>query len=106
MASRILASWNPDARGGCSPRNRPSIVERGGCTVNRGMSITFPNESPAYRSAREALLQREVELRRQMERVAVELRALPPGGNVPEDYLFDCIRERGVLGTVRMSELF
>lgn len=23
------------------------------CTVNRGMSITFPNESPAYRSARE-----------------------------------------------------
>ena len=50
------------------------------------MSITFPNELPAYRSAREALLQREVELRPQMERVAAELRALPPGGNVPEDY--------------------
>ena len=70
------------------------------------MSITFPNESPGYRSTREALLQREVELRRQMERVAAELRALPPGGNVPEDYLFDCIREGGVEGAVRMSELF
>jgi predicted dithiol-disulfide oxidoreductase (DUF899 family) len=70
------------------------------------MSITFPNESPAYRSAREALLQREVELRRQMEGVAAALRALPPGGNVPDDYLFDCIRERDVPATVRMSELF
>jgi hypothetical protein len=30
---------------------------------NTGMSITFPNESPAYRSAREALYQRELELR-------------------------------------------
>ncbi|HEY1909785.1 MAG TPA: DUF899 family protein [Vicinamibacterales bacterium] len=70
------------------------------------MSITFPNESPAYRSARAALLQRELELRRQMEGVAVELRALPPGGSVPEDYQFDSIRDDGQPGTVRMSELF
>jgi predicted dithiol-disulfide oxidoreductase (DUF899 family) len=70
------------------------------------MRVTFPNESPAYRAARDVLLQREIELRRGMESVAAELRALPPGGNVPEDYVFDCMRESGVPGIVRMSELF
>jgi predicted dithiol-disulfide oxidoreductase (DUF899 family) len=70
------------------------------------MTITFPNESSAYRTAREALLQHELDLRRQMERVAAELRALPPGGAVPDDYVFDCIGAGGVPGTVRMSALF
>ena len=64
-------------------------------------SVTFPGESSAYRAARNALLQREIELRRQMEAIAAGLRALPPGGNVPEDYLFDCMHESGVPGTVR-----
>ena len=53
------------------------------------MSIYFPNETPDYRAAREALLESELALRRQMEAVAAELRALPPGGEVPEDYAFD-----------------
>jgi predicted dithiol-disulfide oxidoreductase (DUF899 family) len=70
------------------------------------MKVTFPNESSAYRTARNALLPREIELRRHMEEIAAELRALPSGGNVPEDYVFDCMRESGVPGTVRMSELF
>ncbi len=70
------------------------------------MSVTFPNETAAYRRARAALLEHEVALRRQMETVATELRALPPGGEVPEDYLFDCIRADGVPSTVRLSELF
>lgn len=70
------------------------------------MSITFPNESPEYRAAREALLEEEVALRRRMEAVAAQLRALPPGGEVPEDYPFDCIGADGAPGTVRMSELF
>jgi predicted dithiol-disulfide oxidoreductase (DUF899 family) len=70
------------------------------------MKVTFPNESSAYRTARNALLQREIELRRHMEEIAADLRALPSGGNVPEDYVFDCMRESGVPGTVRMSELF
>jgi predicted dithiol-disulfide oxidoreductase (DUF899 family) len=70
------------------------------------VSITFPNESPEYRAARDALLQREVALRRQMEAVAAELRALPPGGEVPEDYRFDRIGEDGSPATVRMSGLF
>ena len=59
------------------------------------MSVTFPNETPDYRRARTFLLEREVALRRQMEAVAAELRALPPGGEVPEDYSFDSIGADG-----------
>lgn len=70
------------------------------------MSVTFPNEMPSYRSARTALLEREVALRREMEAVAAELRALPPGGEVPEDYSFDCIGADGAPSTVHLSELF
>ncbi len=70
------------------------------------MDSAFPNESRAYSAAREALLQREIELRRQMESVAAELRSLPPGGEVPEDYVFDRIGGDGAATTVRMSELF
>jgi len=70
------------------------------------MSTSFPNESRNYRTARDTLLQREIHLRREMELVAAELRALPPGGEVPEDYLFDCIGEDDALATVPMFELF
>jgi predicted dithiol-disulfide oxidoreductase (DUF899 family) len=52
-------------------------------------SITFPNEPPAYRDAREALLLAEMELRRKVEEVAALRRELPAGGLVPEDYEFD-----------------
>lgn len=48
----------------------------------------FPNESPAYRRARNALLAEEIELRRHIERVAAQRRALPPGGEVTERYTF------------------
>ena len=61
----------------------------------------FPAESDEYRVARERLLEREIELRREMEAVAAERRRLPPGGPVPEDYLFE-----GSRGEVRLSELF
>jgi predicted dithiol-disulfide oxidoreductase (DUF899 family) len=70
------------------------------------MAVTFPNETPEYRRARQALLEHEVALRREMEAVAVQLRALPPGGEVPEDYRFDCIGADGAPSTVRFSELF
>jgi predicted dithiol-disulfide oxidoreductase (DUF899 family) len=70
------------------------------------MAVTFPNETPEYRRARRALLEREVALRREMEAVAVQLRALPPGGQVPEDYSFDCIGADNAPSTMRMSELF
>ena len=70
------------------------------------MSVSFPNETPDYRSARAVLLAREVALRREMEAVSAGLRALPPGGEVPEDYFFDCMGADGVPSKVRLSELF
>ena len=70
------------------------------------MGVTFPNESPEYRTARDKLLHREVALRREMEAVAAEIRALPSGGAVPEDYEFDHIDANGAPAKVRLSELF
>ena len=49
----------------------------------------FPNESPEYRRARNALLAEEIELRRHLERVAEMRRQLPPGGVVTKDYRFE-----------------
>ena len=51
--------------------------------------IRFPNESGAYREARTALLAEEIELRRHIERVAEQRRALPPGGEVKGEYRFE-----------------
>lgn len=48
----------------------------------------YPNDSEAYRTARTALLAEEIELRRHIERVAAQRRALPPGGEPPQDYRF------------------
>jgi predicted dithiol-disulfide oxidoreductase (DUF899 family) len=70
------------------------------------MKISFPGESSEYRAARERLLQREIELRRLHEAVAQERRALPPGGVVPEDYVFERIGSGGAVEKVRFSELF
>src|SRR5258708_23048447 len=54
----------------------------------RDNPVRFPNESAAYRAARAALLAEEIELRRHIERVAAQRRALPPGGEVIGDYCF------------------
>jgi predicted dithiol-disulfide oxidoreductase (DUF899 family) len=70
------------------------------------MSVAFPGESAEYRAARDRLLEREIELRRAMEAVAAERRELPPGGVVPEDYVFRGRDEDGEPADVRMSELF
>ena len=61
----------------------------------------FPNESPEYRAARNALLVQEIEVRRPTERVAELRRQLPPGGEVPEDYRF-----AGEDGPTTLSALF
>jgi len=50
--------------------------------------VHFPNESAEYRAARVALLAEEIELRRHIERVAAQRRALPPGGPVTGEYRF------------------
>jgi predicted dithiol-disulfide oxidoreductase (DUF899 family) len=50
-------------------------------------SKPYPNDSEAYRKARTALIVEEIELRRQIQRVAAQRRALPPGGEA-RDYRF------------------
>lgn len=70
------------------------------------MSVSFPNESAEHRTAREALLQEEIALRRAMEAVAATRRNLPPGGLIPEDYVFDAIDPEGQPTKVKLSELF
>jgi predicted dithiol-disulfide oxidoreductase (DUF899 family) len=70
------------------------------------MNVTFPGESAEYREARNRLLEQEIELRRATEAVAAERRALPPGGAVPEDYVFRALGADGQPAAVRLSELF
>src|SRR3546814_3613188 len=67
--------------------------------------MAFPNESSAYREARDALLDAEIALRRQTEVVAEMRRTLPPGGEVPEDYVFERIGANFRPTKVRLSEL-
>ena len=54
----------------------------------RDNPVGIKNESAEYRAARTALLAEEIELRRHIERVAAQRRALPPGGPVTGDYRF------------------
>lgn len=63
--------------------------------------ISLPNESAEYRRARNELLAAEIELRRNIERVAEMRRALPPGGEVTKKYQFQSER-----GPVTFSDLF
>ena len=48
----------------------------------------WPNESDAYRAARTTLLAEEIRLRRHIQQVAAQRRALPPGGGIEQDYMF------------------
>lgn len=64
-------------------------------------SRPYPNDSADYRAVRTALLAEEIALRRHIERVAAQRRALPLGGAAP-DYSF--IDENGK--TVKLADLF
>jgi len=68
--------------------------------------LSYPNESAAYRDARNTLLDAEIALRAQIEMVAAQRRRLPSGGEIPQDYQFDRIGAHGRPEKVRMSELF
>ena len=74
--------------------------------ANRSVTKHFKNESPEYRKAREKLLESEIALRQMTEDVARERRALPLGGKVPEDYVFEEKTPEGKARPVKMSELF
>jgi predicted dithiol-disulfide oxidoreductase (DUF899 family) len=73
-------------------------------------TVRFPNESPEYRTRRDALLEAERGLRAQIEQVAEMRRQLPLGGTLPEDYVFEegpaDIAGTGPARPVRLSELF
>jgi predicted dithiol-disulfide oxidoreductase (DUF899 family) len=56
--------------------------------VARAAPTRIPNESAEYRAARTALLAEEIELRRHIERVAAQRRALPQGAPVTGEYRF------------------
>ncbi|WP_332747792.1 DUF899 family protein [Hydrogenophaga sp.] len=64
-------------------------------------SKPYPNDSAEYRTARTALLAEEIELRRHIERVAAQRRALPPGGLVADHEFRD---ENGRI--VQWADLF
>jgi predicted dithiol-disulfide oxidoreductase (DUF899 family) len=70
------------------------------------MTVAFPGESAEYRAARDRLLAQEIDLRRFTEAVAAARRELPPGGPVPEDYVYQGSGANGAPTAVKMSELF
>jgi predicted dithiol-disulfide oxidoreductase (DUF899 family) len=84
------------------------FVAATGTTLDEGkkMGIAFPGESSDYRAARDRLLEKEIELRRAMEAVAAARRDLPPGGPIPQDYVFQGADADGAPTDVRLSELF
>lgn len=65
-------------------------------------NIRFPNEDDATRKARNALLREEIELRRHVETVAAQRRALPAGPPIKENYVLN----RGSGSEIRFSDLF
>jgi predicted dithiol-disulfide oxidoreductase (DUF899 family) len=66
------------------------------------MTVSLPNESPEYRTARNSLLAAEADLRAQIENVANLRRDLPRGGRVPHDYEFRTLQG----GAAALSSLF
>ena len=66
-------------------------------------NVQFPGESSEYRRARNELLETEAELKRLNEQAAAKRRALPAGGLIREDYIFESAVDNS---KVRFSELF
>ena len=84
------------------PKDSPRDMNKWRETL-RDPNIRFPGESSEYRRARNQLLEAEDELRRLNEQVAAQRRALPAGGLLAEDYIFE---SPGDGSEVRFSELF
>jgi predicted dithiol-disulfide oxidoreductase (DUF899 family) len=85
-----------------TPKGIPRDMDKWRATL-RDPNIAFPGESAAYRRARNELLQAEEALRRLTEQVAAQRRALPPGGFLAKDYVFESAADGSA---VRFSELF
>jgi predicted dithiol-disulfide oxidoreductase (DUF899 family) len=85
-----------------APKGSPRDMNEWRATL-RDPNIAFPGESGEYRRARNELLEAEDELRRLNEKVAAQRRALPAGGLVAQDYVFESATDGS---EVRFSELF
>ena len=67
--------------------------------------VRFPGENEQYRSARNELLEAELELRQTLEAVASLRRKLPPGGKIKEDYLFEEISSGSGSEMIKQTKL-
>src|SRR5688572_14547300 len=68
--------------------------------------LRYPNESRAYRDARDSLLKEEQALIDKVKSVAARRRSLPRGGQLKEDYVFQWANDGKVGKRVKFSELF
>ena len=68
--------------------------------------LRYPNESKAYRDARDALLKDEQEVIDKTKAGSAKRRGLPDGGQLKEDYVFQWANEGKVGQRVKLSELF
>lgn len=68
--------------------------------------LRYPNESREYREARDSLLKDEQELVDKVKAVASKRRALPLGGELKQDYVFERANQGKVGQKVKLSELF
>jgi predicted dithiol-disulfide oxidoreductase (DUF899 family) len=68
--------------------------------------LRYPNETRAYRDARDELLKDEQELVDKVKAVAAKRRTLPLGGELKEDYVFQRANDGKVGERVKFSELF
>src|ERR1700741_4697806 len=66
-------------------------------------NVHFPGESSEDRRARNELLEDEAALKLLSEKIAAKRRALPAGGLVKEDYVFESAADGS---KVKLSELF
>ena len=102
---RISERRGPGVGGATAHHDRGS--RKGADQLSTQHERRFPGESGEYRQARDALLEAEVGLRRQIEAVAEQRRQLPPGGRVPADYVFDeWDPATSQTRPIRLSELF
>lgn len=81
-----------------------------GDKMGRHHDKRFVGETDSYRALRDELLDAEIALRRQVEKVAALRRSLPRGGKLKEDYVFDEgereLPDRTSIKQTRFSELF
>src|SRR5262249_56615017 len=89
------------------PRRRAAVLCDEVRVRGEGMSeLRYPNESKAYRDAREALLKEEKGLIDKAKAVAAKRRELPDGGQLKEDYVFQWANDSKVGQRANFSELF